>query len=177
MPKAASPKGLRVAYLNGAFPDALEQSAPKGGGRVCRVLYVMRGAVLMRAHGAVAQAVGGTLVFFPPGSERRHRTFGNRGSQVDEHRHAKCRRMDPQRNRAAPTRRRMLLACALGSRAASALGKPLSVSRVRRRLERCAARRVAGCAPRHVGHPGKRRGNRGCGPAIRLRTSPAKIFH
>lgn len=76
MPKAASPKGLRVAYLNGAFPDALEQSAPKGGGRVCRVLYVMRGAVLMRAHGAVAQAVGGTLVFFPPGSEGRHRTSG-----------------------------------------------------------------------------------------------------
>lgn len=75
MPKAASPKGLRVAYLNGTFPAALTQNGTNKSGRVCRVLYVLRGALLMRAHGAVAQAVGGTLVFFPP-DEGGHRISG-----------------------------------------------------------------------------------------------------
>lgn len=76
MPKIASPKGLRVAYLNGRFPDALEKSPGRQAAQSFRVLYVVRGALLVRAHGAVADAVDGTLVFFPPGPGGDHRISG-----------------------------------------------------------------------------------------------------
>lgn len=69
-------KGLRVAYLNGTFPEALLENAPKESGRVCGVLYVMSGSLVVRAHGAVAEAVAGTLVFFPPALPGDHRISG-----------------------------------------------------------------------------------------------------
>lgn len=77
MPKPGPLKGLRTAYLNGTFPQALAKNAAKKPGRACRILYVMRGALLIRAHGAVAQAVGGTLVFFPPDFDGGHRISGD----------------------------------------------------------------------------------------------------
>jgi PAS domain S-box-containing protein len=70
-------KGVRVGYVNGTFPEALSGGIEKLDRSVCRVLYVSGGSVLIRAHGAVAEAVAGTLVFFPSAStDDAHRITG-----------------------------------------------------------------------------------------------------
>lgn len=73
---------LNVAQVNGAFPQALAEVVPKRAGTCCSLLYVMRGALLIRAHDAIAEAAAGTLVFFPDGFSNGHRLSGTAQAEV-----------------------------------------------------------------------------------------------